>query len=99
MRSMRFSSDRGVAQLLVVINLLPQTASLPRSLTQVNKRLDELRFGNRLRQDSSTARQMNALIATIQDLSAFLSGPLPDNLQKRGEKDNAYKLVKLIGSR
>jgi hypothetical protein len=62
----------------------------------VNERLDQLRFGNRLRQDSSTARQMNALIATIQDLSAFLSGPLPDDLQKRVDKANAYKLVKLI---
>jgi NTE family protein len=91
-----FSSDPGVARLLVVMNLFPQTASLPRSLTQVNERLDQLRFGNRLRQDSSTARQMNALIATIQDLSAFLSGPLPDDLQKRVDKANAYKLVKLI---
>ena len=86
----------GVARLLVVMNLFPQTASLSRSLTQVNERLDQLRFGNRLRQDSSTARQMNALIATIQDLSAFLSGPLPDDLQKRVDKANAYKLVKLI---
>jgi NTE family protein len=91
-----FSSDPGVTRLLVVMNLFPQTASLPRSLTQVNERLDQLRFGNRLRQDSSTARQMNALIATIQDLSAFLSGPLPDDLQKRVDKANAYKLVKLI---
>src|SRR6516225_3574744 len=91
-----FSSDPGVTRLLVVMNLFPQTASLPRSLTQVNERLDQLRFGNRLRQDSSTARQMNALIATIQDLSALLSGPLPEDLQKRVDKANAYKLVKLI---
>src|SRR5215472_4380443 len=91
-----FSSDAGVTRLLVVMNLFPQTASLPRSLTQVNERLDQLRFGNRLSQDSSTARQMNALIATIQDLSAFLSGPLPADLQKRVDKANAYKLVKLI---
>jgi NTE family protein len=91
-----FSSDPGVTRLLVIMNLFPQTASLPRSLTQVNERLDQLRFGNRLRQDSSTARQMNALIATIQDLSALLSGPLPEDLQKRVDKANAYKLVKLI---
>jgi NTE family protein len=92
-----FSSDPGVTRLLVVMNLFPQTASLPRSLTQVNERLDQLRFGNRLRQDASTARQMNALIATIQDLAALLPGPLPEELQKRVDKANAYKLVKLIG--
>jgi NTE family protein len=92
-----FSSDPGVTRLLVVMNLFPQTASLPRSLTQVNERLDQLRFGNRLRQDASTARQMNALIATIQDLAALLPGPLPDELQKRVDKANAYKPVKLIG--
>jgi NTE family protein len=92
-----FSSDPGVTRLLVVMNLFPQTAALPRSLTQVNERLDQLRFGNRLRQDASTARQMNALIATIQDLAALLPGPLPDELQKRVDKANAYKLVKLIG--
>ena len=91
-----FTSTPGVKRLLVVMNLFPRTAKLPRSLTEVNERLDQLRFGNRLRQDSSTARQMNALIATIQDLSAFLSGPLPDDLQKRVDKANAYKLVKLI---
>lgn len=92
-----FSSDPDVTRLLVVMNLFPQTASLPRSLTQVNERLDQLRFGNRLRQDASTARQMNALIATIQELGALLPGPLPEELQKRVDKANAYKLVKLIG--
>jgi NTE family protein len=91
-----FTSDPDVTRLLVVMNLFPQTASLPRSLTQVNERLDQLRFGNRLRQDTSTARQMNALIATIQDLSALLPGPLSEDLQKRIDKANAYKLVKLI---
>jgi NTE family protein len=91
-----FSSDPGVTRLLVVMNLFPQTASLPRSLPQVNERLDQLRFGNRLRQDSSTARQMNELIATIQDLSALLPGPLPEDLRQRVGKTNAYKLVELI---
>ena len=91
-----FSTGPGITRLLVVMNLFPQTARLPRSLTEVNERLDQLRFGNRLRQDSSTARQMNELIATIQDPLAHLSGPLPAELQTRVDKANAYKLVKLI---
>ena len=78
------------------MNLFPQTASLPRSLTQVNERLDQLRFGNRLRQDSSTARQMNALIATIQDFRRSFPGRCPTTCKKRVDKANAYKLVKLI---
>ena len=91
-----FSSDPHTTRLLVVMNLFPQTAKLPDSLIQVNERLDQLRFGNRLRQDSSTARQMNALISTIHDLAALLPQPLPDELQKKVDQANAYKLVKLI---
>ena len=91
-----FSSDPQTTRLLVVMNLFPQTAKLPDSLIQVNERLDQLRFGNRLRQDSSTARQMNALISTIQDLAALLPQPLPDELQKKVDQANAYKLVNLI---
>jgi NTE family protein len=91
-----FSSNPDVARLLVVMNLFPQAASLPHSLTQVNERLDQLRFGNRLRQDSSTARQMNELIATIQDLAERFSGPIPQDLQERVDKATAYKRVQLI---
>jgi NTE family protein len=91
-----FSSDPHTTRLLVVMNLFPQTAKLPDSLIQVNERLDQLRFGNRLRQDSSTARQMNALISTIQDLVALFPQPLPDELQKKVDQASAYKLVKLI---
>jgi NTE family protein len=91
-----FTSDPAITRLLVVMNLFPQTASLPRSLTQVNERLDQLRFGNRLRQDSSTARQMNALIATIQELATLVSAPLPELLKKSVDKAKSYKLVKLV---
>lgn len=91
-----FGTGPGIKRVLVVMNLFPQSARLPRSLTEVNERLDQLRFGNRLRQDSSTAQQMNELIATIQDLSAHVSGALPEELQTRVDKANTYKLVNLI---
>jgi hypothetical protein len=58
--------------------------------------IPQLRFGNRLRQDSSTARQMNELIATIQDLAERFSGPIPQDLQERVDKATAYKRVQLI---
>jgi NTE family protein len=91
-----FSPDRGITRLLVVMNLFPQTAQLPHSLTEVNERLDQLRFGNRLRQDSSTARQMNALIEAIQDLVARFPGPIPQDLRERIDQVTAYKRVHLI---
>jgi NTE family protein len=91
-----FSSAPGVRRLLVVMNLFPQTAKLPRSLTEVNERLDELRFGNRLRQDSSTARQINTLISTIELLVALVPKPLPDELLEKVNKASAYKLVEPI---
>jgi NTE family protein len=91
-----FTSAPGVKRLLVVMNLFPQTAKLPRSLTEVNERLDQLRFGNRLRQDASTARQVNTLIATIEDLVAYAPKPLPDKLQQQVDKASAYKLVEPV---
>jgi NTE family protein len=91
-----FTPGRGITRLLVVMNLFPQTALLPHSLTEVNERLDQLRFGNRLRQDSSTARQMNALIETIQVLVARFPGPIPEDLQERIDQATAYKRVELI---
>jgi NTE family protein len=91
-----FSAAPGVRRLLVVINLFPQTAKLPRSLTGVSERLDELRFGNRLRQDSSTARQINTLISTIEHLVALVPQPLPDDLLDKVNKASVYKLVEPI---
>jgi NTE family protein len=91
-----FSPDRDITRLLVVMNLFPLTARLPRSLTEVNERLDQLRFGNRLRQDSSTAAQMNKLIGTIQDLVARFPGPIPQDLQEQIDKVTTYKRVELV---
>ena len=91
-----FSAAPSVRRLLVIMNLFPQTAKLPATLTQVNERLDQLRFGNRLRQDSSTARQMNTLIATIELLAAHLPEPLPADVRDRVDAARAYKLVEPI---
>jgi NTE family protein len=58
--------DPNVGKLLVVMNLFPLQSRPPRSYTEVNERVDQLRFGNRLRQDASIARQFNELIRAIK---------------------------------
>jgi NTE family protein len=58
--------DPNVGKLLVVMNLFPLESRPPRSYTEVNERVDQLRFGNRLRQDASVARQFNKLIRAIK---------------------------------
>jgi NTE family protein len=56
-----------VSKLLVIMNLFPLASRPPQSYTEVNERVDQLRFGNRLRQDASVARQFNKLIRAIKD--------------------------------
>ena len=58
--------------MLVVMNLYPLRARLPRNFATVEDRLHELSFGNRLRQDHDTARRVNALVETIDDLVALV---------------------------
>jgi NTE family protein len=58
--------DPNIGKLLVVMNLFPLQSRPPRSYTEVNERIDQLRFGNRLRQDASVARQFNKLIRAIK---------------------------------
>lgn len=62
--------DPDVGRLLVIMNLFPLNAKLPLTYTEVTERVDQLRFGNRLRQDASTARQFNELLAIIRQLAA-----------------------------
>jgi hypothetical protein len=41
---------------------------LPRNLFEVNDRVQELRFGNRIRQDRDNARNINSLVETVEKL-------------------------------
>ena len=87
-----FDPDPSVCRLLVVMNLFPLKSKLPQTYTEVSQRVDQLRFGNRLLQDASTARQFNELISTVQQLAALVP-QLPAHLRKTVER---YKLVKPI---
>jgi len=88
-----FSADDDVDRLIVVMNLFPLQAGLPTSFAQVNDRVNQLRFGNRLRQDAENARQINMLISTIEQLIPYAPQPLQEEISK---KYRAYKQVNPI---
>jgi NTE family protein len=92
-----FSTSAGVRRVLVVMNLFPQQARLPQSYAEVGERADQLRYGNRLRQDSKSARQINALISIIERLAELVpAGRLPADLLDQVDTARAYKLVEPI---
>ena len=49
----------------------PQRANLPQSFVQVDDRINQLRFGNRLSQDASNAKRINELLAIIENLVRY----------------------------
>jgi NTE family protein len=91
-----FSDGDDVKRILVVMNLFPQSAKLPGSLLEVTERVDQLRFGNRLSQDTKTAQRVNDLITTIDELAKLVSGDLPPKIAAGVRKARAYKYVKTV---
>jgi NTE family protein len=92
-----FSGDPAVDRMLVVMNLYPLRARLPRNLAAVEDRLHELSFGNRLRQDHDTARRVNALVETIDALAAKIApDDCSDWLNARLDEARRYKIVDAI---
>lgn len=87
-----FDPHPNVCKLLVVMNLFPLEADLPQTFIEVNERVDQLQFGNRLRQDTSTAQQFNKLLSTIKRLAALVP-QMPADLQEIVEK---YKIVEPV---
>lgn len=88
-----FTPEDRIDRLLVVMNLFPVKAKLPTSYAQVNDRVNQLRFGNRLRQDAENARLISDLLSTIEQLTQYA----PPQLQKEiNEKYGSYKRVKTI---
>jgi NTE family protein len=88
-----FSDNAGVRRVIVIMNLFPLAAKRPVSFAEVNDRVNQLRFGNRLRQDKSTADQFNELIDTIEAIAQLVPGGLPADL---AAKANKYKRVETI---
>jgi NTE family protein len=88
-----FSGDAGVRRVIVIMNLFPLAAKRPVSFAEVSDRVNQLRFGNRLRQDKSTADQFNELIEMIETISLLVPGGLSAELQA---KANKYKRVDTV---
>ena len=92
-----FSSGADVDRMLVVMNLYPLRARLPRNLAGVEDRMHELSFGNRMRQDHDAARRINALVETIDVLAEKVA---PDDrsdwLNARLEEARRYKVIDAI---
>jgi NTE family protein len=88
-----FSGSAGVRRVIVIMNLFPVAARRPTSFAEVNDRVNQLRFGNRLRQDKSTADQFNELIDTIGAIAQLVPGGLPAEL---ATKANKYKRVETV---
>jgi len=88
-----FDGGRDVRRLIVIMNLFPAAAKLPTTFAEVIDRIDQLRFGNRLRQDKSTAEQFNALIAIVDALAQRLPHGLP---AEYADAVNKFKLVETV---
>src|SRR4029453_7262715 len=65
-----FSASDDVERILIVMNLFRKQRALPTNMLEVNDRVSELRFGNRVHQDSENADSINELLKTIDQLAA-----------------------------
>src|SRR3984893_13335118 len=92
-----FSTGADIDRMLVVMNLYPLRARLPRNLVGVEDRMHELSFGNRVRQDHDAARRINALVETIDALAEKIA---PDDrsdwLEARLDEARRYKVIDSI---
>ena len=92
-----FSTGADVDRMLVVMTLYPLRARLPRNLAGVEDRMHELSYGNRMRQDHDSARRINALVETIDELAAKVA---PDGrsdwLNARLDEARRYKVIDCI---
>ena len=75
-----FSGSDDVDRILIVMNLFRKERAAPKNMIDVNDRLAELRYGNRLRQDRQNARTVNELLQTIEELAALVP---PDSMDQQ----------------
>jgi len=92
-----FSHGKDIERILVVMDLYPLRGRLPGTMAEVEDRVHELSFGNRLRQDHQVADQINDLIRTIEELAPRVpSDAMTPALQERVDRAREYKLVKVV---
>jgi hypothetical protein len=79
------------------MNLFRKQRAVPTNMIEVNDRLSELRFGNRVRQDSENARAINELLRTINALVAVVpDGSLDEQLEARVDGARRFKILDAI---
>jgi len=89
-----FSGSGDVDRILVVMNLFRKKRVPPKNMIEVNDRLAELRYGNRLRQDSANARTIDELLGLIVDLEAAASGVVLDpQLKERIAQAKRFRIL------
>jgi predicted acylesterase/phospholipase RssA len=92
-----FSHGKDVERVLVVMDVYPLSAPRPRRMTDVNDRVHELCFGNRVRQDHQTAERINAFVRTIDELAALVpDGKLDGDLKRRVDWARDFKTIEVI---
>jgi len=92
-----FTHGQDIDRILVVLDLYPLRGRLPGTIREVEDRVHELSFGNRLRQDHQVADQFNALLRTIEELAPLVpAGDMSPALQQRVARAREYKLVTVL---
>ena len=92
-----FSVSDNVDRILIVMNLFRKSRKAPTNMNEVNDRMNELRFGNRLRQDSENAQTINELLQTIDALAAAVpEGMRDEQLKDRIERARRFKILDAI---
>jgi NTE family protein len=91
-----FSEDDEVYRLLVVMNLYPLAGKEPKNLLGVADRVHELSYGNRVRQDSASAKRMNKLLRLVEDLEKAAENNLDEELRRRLIAARGYKIAKTV---
>jgi NTE family protein len=92
-----FTPGNEVDRLLVAMNLYPLRGRTPANLPEVEDRVHEIQFGNRMRQDRRVARRINALIETVEDLAALVPpASLDPRLKARLDEARLCKIIDAI---
>jgi len=92
-----FSGSDEADRILIVMNLFRKERAPPKNMIDVNDRLAELRYGNRLRQDRQNAHTVNELLQTIEELAALVpAGSTDQQLEARVFGASRFKVLDAI---
>jgi NTE family protein len=92
-----FSGSDDADRILIVMNLFRKERARPKNMVEVNDRLGELRYGNRLRQDRQNAHTVNELLQTIEELAELVPADSMDqHLEARVFGASRFKVLDAI---